>query len=160
MAHDIRKGKDVALKIMVSENAGEDEHTMQTEIICTVQDTSNFLTYLTTFILPGHLCSQRVLVFPVRGPSLRSCLGQMSMATRMSAARQSLKALECLRNGRIVHRGELIPAYCSLSVHANIFYRSEQQQRLWGIAPLDDLNTKTKYTYLGRPQKLALPFGT
>jgi serine/threonine protein kinase len=55
LAHDIQKRRDVALKIMISGNAGEDEYNMQKEIICTVKDTSNFLTYLTTFTLPGYI---------------------------------------------------------------------------------------------------------
>jgi serine/threonine protein kinase len=28
---------------------------------------------------------------------------------------------------------------------------------MWGVAPLDNLNTKTKYKYIGRPKKIALP---
>jgi hypothetical protein len=44
------------------------------------------------------------------------------MTTRMSAARQLLKALERLHNAGIVHNGESTPACCSLnSVHANYF---------------------------------------
>jgi hypothetical protein len=39
------------------------------------------------------------------------------MATRMSAARQLLKALECLHKAGIVHNGELTLACCSLNVH-------------------------------------------
>ena len=54
LARDIQEEKDVALKIMIPGNAGEDEYKMQTEILRTVQDTSNLLTYLKTFFLPGH----------------------------------------------------------------------------------------------------------
>jgi serine/threonine protein kinase len=111
LAHDILKEKDVALKIMVSGNAGEDEYDMQKEIISTVQDTSNILTCLRSFSLPGYKGNNhRVLVFDVRGPSLYSCLPEMSVATRMSAAKQLLKALENLHNAGIVHQGELTPA--------------------------------------------------
>ena len=28
---------------------------------------------------------------------------------------------------------------------------------MWGVAPLDNLKTKTKYKYIGRPKKIALP---
>ena len=28
---------------------------------------------------------------------------------------------------------------------------------MWGVAPFDNLNTKTKYKYIGRPKKMALP---
>jgi hypothetical protein len=112
LAHDVQKKRAVALKIIVSGNAGEDEYNMQKEIIRTVKDTSNFLTYLTTFTLPGHKDNHRVLVFPVRGPSLMSThLGNhwdVSVATRMSAARQLLKALGCLHDAGIVHQGELV----------------------------------------------------
>ena len=112
LAHDIQKKRAVALKIMVCGNAGEDEYNMQKEIIRTVKDTSNFLTYLTTFTLLGHKDNHRVLVFPVRGPSLMSThLGNhwdVSVATRMSAARQLLKALGCLHDAGIVHQGELV----------------------------------------------------
>lgn len=106
MAHDIRKKRDVALKIIVSGDAGEYELSMQNEIIRTVQDTSDLLTYEDTFLLRGYRGDHRVLVFPVRGPSLGSCLKQMSVAARMSAARPLLKALKCLHNGGIVYRGE------------------------------------------------------
>ena len=44
-------------------------YNMQKEIIRTVEDISNFLTYLTTFTLPGYENNHRVLVFPVRGES-------------------------------------------------------------------------------------------
>jgi serine/threonine protein kinase len=141
LAHDIKRGKDVALKIMIAEykgeDEGEDEYRMQKEIIRTVQDTSKLVTYLTTFSLRGcNSCkgnNHRVLVFPVRGPSFSDTLHidmdilfpgtvwpftfkSFSMATRMSAARQLLKALECLHKAGIVHNGELTPACCSLNV--------------------------------------------
>jgi serine/threonine protein kinase len=44
-------------------------------------------------------------VFPLRGPSLHSCFASMSMANRMSAAKQVLQALKCLHDANIVHRG-------------------------------------------------------
>ena len=112
LARDIKKGKDVALKIMVPRNKGEDEYRMQKEVTSTVQDTSNLVTYLTSFSLPGRKDRgiHRVLVFPVRGPNFRDTLllpltshdYKLSMTTRMSAARQLLKALECLHNGGFV----------------------------------------------------------
>jgi serine/threonine protein kinase len=122
LARDIQEEKDVALKIIISGNAGEDEYKMQTEILRTVQDTSNLLTYLKTFSLPGHHSDHRVLVFPLRGPSIGSSLEQMSLpvAACMSAARQLLKALEQLHDAGIVHRGELTPACRSLTVYAKL----------------------------------------
>ncbi|KAN0077861.1 Protein kinase-like domain containing protein [Elaphomyces granulatus] len=61
------------------------------------------------------------------------------MANRMSAARQLLKALECLHKANIVHH----------NLNGNCV--------MWGVAPLDNLSTKTKYRYIGRPKKRALP---
>jgi hypothetical protein len=90
LAHDIQKQKDVALKIMIHGNPGEDEYNMQQEIIRTVQDTSNLLTCLTTFSLTGPNGDHRVLVFPVWGPSLCSCLREMSIATRREAGVKGL----------------------------------------------------------------------
>jgi serine/threonine protein kinase len=113
LAHDILKEKDVALKIMVSGNAGEDEYDMQKEIIGTVQDTSNILTCLRSFSLPGYKGNNhRVLVFDVRGPSLCSCLPEMSVATRMSAAKQLLKAFgEPTQRRNCAPRSELRERY-------------------------------------------------
>ena len=161
LAHDTEKQKDVALKIIFPGDRGEYEYSMQKEIKRTVEDTSNLVIYLTSFSLPG--CSgkgnHRVLVFDVRGPSLSyHLLKQTSMATRMSAARQLLKALECLHNAGIVHHGELAPASCSLdSVHANYSTDLNESNVMFGVAPLDNLSTKAKYELLGRPKKLALP---
>ncbi|KAN0069697.1 kinase domain containing protein [Elaphomyces granulatus] len=130
----------VALKIMIPGDAGDYECSMQKKIMNTVQDTSNLVTYLTSFSLPGYRGNHQVLVFPVRGPNFRSVmLNQISMVNRMSAARQLLKALECLHNANIVHN--------NLS----------QDSVMWGVVPFDNLNTKTKYEYVGRPKKIALP---
>ncbi|KAN0078905.1 Protein kinase-like domain containing protein [Elaphomyces granulatus] len=142
LARDIPKNMDVALKIMISGDLGEDEYNMQ-EVIRTLKGTSNFLTYLTTFTLPGYKGNNhRVLVFPVRGPSLESTyygsFWEVSVATRMSAAKQLLKALECLHNAGIVHQN------------------LDNRNVMWGITPLDNLDTKTKYENLGRPQKIPL----
>lgn len=105
MAHDIQKNRDVALKIMVSGEDAEYELSIQNKIIQTVQDTSRLLTYKDTFLIRGYHGYHRVMVFPVRGPSLGSCLREMSLAARMSAARQLLIALKCLHDAEIVHRG-------------------------------------------------------
>ena len=132
---------------------------MQKKIMSAVQDTSNLVTYLTTFSLPGRKGNHQVLVFPVRGPNFSSVmLNQISMANRMSAARQLLKALECLHNANIVHNSELTPTCFSLiSVPAKYSTDLNKDSVMWGVAPLDNLNTKTKYKYIGRPKKIALP---
>ncbi|KAN0073325.1 hypothetical protein V8E54_008545 [Elaphomyces granulatus] len=50
-----------------------------------------------------------------------------------------IKALECLHNAK--------------NLHNNL----NKGSVMWGVAPLDNLNTKTKYKYIGRPKKIALP---
>jgi len=62
----------------------------------------------------------------------------VSVATRMSAARQLLKALGCLHDAGIVHQD------------------LDNRNVMWGITPLDNLNKKVKYEYLGRPQKIPI----
>lgn len=107
MAHDLQDKRDVALKVMSSGELGENEIGMQNEILQSVQDTSDLVTYLATFLLPGKECHHRVLVFPLMGPCLCPViLRKIPMATRMSAAQQLLGALENLQKARIVHRGD------------------------------------------------------
>ena len=135
MAHDINKNRDVALKIMIPGEEAEYELSMQNEIMRTVQDTSGLLTYKDTFLIRGYYGNHRVLVFPVRGPSLQSPLLEMPLTARMSAARQLLTALKCLHDGGIVHRGELTSACCSITLYAKILYRPEQRERYVGHNP-------------------------
>lgn len=109
MAHDFQDKRDVALKIMSLGEWGEHETRMQNEVLQNVQDTSHLVTYLETFLLPGNglNCHRRVFVFPLMGQCLTPViLGKMSLATRMSAAKQLLEALENLHKAGIVHRGE------------------------------------------------------
>lgn len=105
MAHDLQERKDVALKVMIS-GQGDKEIRIQNEILQTVPDTSHLVTYLTTFLLPGKN-SHRVLVFPLKGLCLNHIIiSKVSMATRMSAAKQLLEALKNLHKADILHRGE------------------------------------------------------
>ncbi|RHZ70730.1 hypothetical protein CDV55_107255 [Aspergillus turcosus] len=141
MAHDLQDKKDVALKVMSSGEWGETEIRMQDKIVQNVQDTSHLVIYLTTFLVPGNNCRHRVLVFPLMGPCLYPViLRKMSMATRMSAARQLLEALENLHKAGIVHR-DLNERNC-----------------MWGMVPLHNLNRSAKYEALGRPLKRIIPF--
>lgn len=72
------------------------------------------------------------MVFPVRGPSLGCCLREMSLAARMSAAKQLLIALKGLHAAGIVHRGKSTPAFVFLTLYAKILYRLEQRKRYVG----------------------------
>ncbi|RDL30146.1 uncharacterized protein BP5553_10424 [Venustampulla echinocandica] len=139
MAHDIHEKRDVALKILISGQDGSYEQLMQNKIIQAVQDTSHLITYQATFYLPGHEGTQhQVLVFPLRGPNLVTCLREKSLATRMSAARQLLVALKGLHDARIVHRD------------------LNKAAVMWDIISLDQYDTAIKYQYLGRPKKVDL----
>lgn len=63
--------------------------------------------YLRTFLLPGNEPRHRVLVYPLMSPCIDSILlRKISMASRMSAARQLLKALEQLHKAEIVLCGK------------------------------------------------------
>lgn len=110
MAYDICAKTNVALKIMVSGTAAENEYCIQQEIIRAVPDTSNMALFLGTFFLQAGQYCHRVLVFPLLGRDLRSpsLTNQIPIAIRMSAAKQLLIALANLHNVGIVHRGKLI----------------------------------------------------
>ena len=108
MAHDLQQGKNVALKINTAGGKGPQEYYMKTEIARLVQDTSNLLLCHSRFCLPGPCGDHTVLVFPLRGPSVGSYFKEISMRSRMSAARQLFQALVSLHGGGFVHRGEYI----------------------------------------------------
>ncbi|KAM5433914.1 hypothetical protein MferCBS31731_006921 [Microsporum ferrugineum] len=141
MAHDLQDKKDVALKIMSSGEWGDIETRIQDEILQRVQDTSHLVTYLATFLLPGNNCYHRVLVLPLMGPPLcQLTIRNISMATRMSAAKQLLVALGNLHKAGIIHR-DLNERNC-----------------MWGMVPLHNLSRNKKYEALGRPLKRLIPF--
>ncbi|KAF4250103.1 hypothetical protein CNMCM8980_001962 [Aspergillus fumigatiaffinis] len=78
---------------------------------------------------------------PLMGPCLyHVILRNMSMATRMPAARQLLEALESLHKAGIVHR-DLNERNC-----------------MWGMVPLHNLDRSAKYEALGRPLKRIIPY--
>lgn len=141
MAYDTSLHKDVALKIMIPGNSGEQEYHMHKEIAQSVSDTSSLLLYEETFILhaPSNI-QHRVLVLPLLGPNIRdSRFSKTPVKIRMSAAVQLLWTLKSLHDGGIVH--------CDLN-DANVLYR---------LSSLNSrLSTTDKYKLLGRPQKLPL----
>lgn len=110
MAHDLQENKDVALKVMSFMSLGEygdNEIRMQNGIIQNVQDSSHLVLYSATFLLFRNKRCHRVQVLPLMGPCLSTLILQnMSMVTRMSAAKQLLMAVENLHNAGIVHRGK------------------------------------------------------
>ncbi|WEW60993.1 hypothetical protein PRK78_006482 [Emydomyces testavorans] len=154
MAHDLKKKVDVALKI-VAEGRGENEYHMQKEILKYVKDTSHLTLYLDTFMLPGHGQNHQVLVFPLHGHALSAhTISDKSMATRMSAARQLLQALESLHKAGIVHRGRS----CEPTSENLLMYSTDlnEQNCTWGMVSLSHLGKQDKYRKLGRPQRLAI----
>ncbi|KAL1996478.1 hypothetical protein VTN49DRAFT_8078 [Thermomyces lanuginosus] len=146
MAHDLRDKKDVALKIMATtrdgKSPGEHEMRIHDEIRQIPGVASDRLvTYLDTFVVStSNGRNHRVLVLPFLAPCPDIvALGKLSMATRMSAAKQLLEALEALHTAGIVHR-DLRDDNC-----------------LWGISPLRDLPRHAKYDLLGWPVKRPIP---
>ncbi|OQD68498.1 hypothetical protein PENDEC_c034G03399 [Penicillium decumbens] len=71
MALDLQDKRDVALKVMALGEWGDNETRIQDEIIKTVKDTSRLVIYSAAFFLPRDDKSyHRVLVFPMKGPSI------------------------------------------------------------------------------------------
>jgi serine/threonine protein kinase len=60
MAYDIQEKKNVALKIMVSGSTAENKYIMRQEIVQTVRNISNLLTYSDTFLVRGSDFDHRV----------------------------------------------------------------------------------------------------
>ncbi|KAL4816109.1 kinase-like protein [Aspergillus spinulosporus] len=136
MALDLQENKEVAVKVMSTGDSGDIEQRIQDEIVRRVEDTSHLVIYRDTFLLSGNNCHHRVMVLPLMGPCLdRYTVGKFPMATRMSAAKQLLEALETLHKAGIVHR-DLNERNC-----------------MWGMAPLQHLSRSAKYKALGRPLK-------
>jgi serine/threonine protein kinase len=166
MAHDLQDRRDVAVKIMSSGEWGENETRMQHELVQNLQDKSHLVISLASFMLPrdddGN--SHRVLVFPLMGPCVRPpILKKIPMATRMSAARQLLEALENLHNAGIVHRGEHYLHAGTLWYLVNLALNPycidiNEANCMWGMSPLCNLDRSVRYKELGRPLKRAIPF--
>ncbi|KAJ5153620.1 uncharacterized protein N7500_009059 [Penicillium coprophilum] len=71
MAFDQQDKREVALKVMALGKWSDNEIRIQNEIIKTVQDTSRLVIYAATFFLPrDEKVNHRVLVVPVKGPSI------------------------------------------------------------------------------------------
>lgn len=157
MAHDIVAKIDVALKVTTTlARCKEDpESAMHNEIRQRVLDTSKLLLSHETFSLPSPNGDHKVLVFPLRGPTLHSCFPIVSMTDRMSAAKQVLQALESLHVANIVHRGRLDPPL-TYQLDTEIFLDLNDKNIMYGIMPLDAFDIQVKYQHLGRPKKIPL----
>ncbi|CAG8297543.1 unnamed protein product [Penicillium salamii] len=110
MAFDMKDKTDVALKVMALGEWADNEIRIQDEIIKKVQDASRLVIYTETFLLPRDdgRC-HRVLVFPMKGPSICTLsLKRIPMAARVSAARQFLVTVANLHEAGILHRGDSI----------------------------------------------------
>ncbi|KAJ5921318.1 hypothetical protein N7466_009644 [Penicillium verhagenii] len=142
MAFDLQEKRDVALKVMALGEWGDNETRIQDEIIKTVQDTSRLVIYTATFFLPRDITSyHRVLVFPMKGPSICTfTLKRTPIASRMSAAQQLLETVASLHEAGFIHR-DLNARNC-----------------MWGLAPINILSRGAKYDLLGRPLKQTIPF--
>ncbi|KAJ5950968.1 uncharacterized protein N7479_009381 [Penicillium vulpinum] len=143
IAFDMQDKRDVALKVMTLGKWGDNEIRIQDEIIKTVPDTSRLVIYTTTFFLPRDDKSyHRVLVFPVKGPSICTLtLKKTAIASRMSTARQLLETVASLHEAGIIHR-DLNARNC-----------------MWGMAQsIDGLSRSAKYELFGRPLKQTIPF--
>lgn len=109
LAHDIQQNKAMALKVAISGQEGEHERAMQDEIIRTVRDTSNLVTYRAVFRYPGQRGDYHtVFVFPLRGPNLEAACFNLLPKFRVPAAMSLLLALKSLHDAGIVHRGKSI----------------------------------------------------
>ncbi|CZR46058.1 uncharacterized protein FPRO_11505 [Fusarium proliferatum ET1] len=143
MAHDMDRGKDVALKIMTANFGGEREFLMQNEIINCVSDTSRLLIYQDAFLLPGAGRNpHRVLVFPLKGPNLREItpgrLLQLCAGQLLNSYSKHLK--HCMT----------VEWYIEVDLNsANVMFG------LSSFEPGADISTK--YQILGRPQKMEFP---
>lgn len=108
LAHDTHQDRAVALKILIP-GEGEAECHVQLRILEAVQDPSRLVTYQETFSLPGVKGTRHmVLVYPLRGPSLRATLYRIPPVLRMAAAKHLLLALKSLHDAGFVHKGESI----------------------------------------------------
>lgn len=108
LAHDLKNCKDVALKILHSGRDTDREYETHLEVSLNVRDPSRLVLCQDTFVLKGSHGNHRVLVLPLRGPTLASSLTKASktIAARMLAMRQLLQAVASLHNASLVHRGE------------------------------------------------------
>lgn len=107
MVCDLWSKRNMAIKIMCLGDYGNTEICIQDKIVQNVSGISHLVIYLDSFTISGNGDSYKVLVYPLLGPSLSSISPSgLSMATRMSAAKQLLETLNKLHKAGFVHRGK------------------------------------------------------
>lgn len=108
LARDLRDHKNVALKVLSSSDAAAQEHQKHTKIIACAQDRSRLVLCQDFFTLRGSKGAHHVLVLPLLGPNLSSCLmeSKRPIAVYMSAANDLLQAVISLHSAGFVHRGK------------------------------------------------------
>lgn len=160
MAYDKNEQRNVALKIVAAGIAGDHECKIQEELGPAVQDTPSLLTSSRNFHLPGKSDEHRVIVLPLRGPSLASgFLYEMCHNMRMSAAKAVLLGLQKMHSIGFVHRGKdtyhhLVDVVYKLTHFTDLSDRNF----LWGLSEsIIKCSPETAYKHMSRPQKVALP---
>jgi serine/threonine protein kinase len=157
LAHDTQQDKAVALKILIS-GEGQAERCVQSRNLEAVQDPSRLVMYQAAFSLLGvEGTYHMVLVFPLRGPSLRATLYYMSPVLRMSAAKHSLLALKSLHDAGFVHKGELICLSYRQDAKQFLLADLNMGNVMWHIESVDHWTTAEIYQQFGRPRKATLP---
>ncbi|KAJ5087772.1 hypothetical protein N7456_011388 [Penicillium angulare] len=101
----------------------------------------------------------RVLVFPMKGPSIYSLrVWEIPVASRISAARQLLETLASLHEAGIIHRGKSRPyllfQFLTYTKKNKNIIDLNTGNCMWGVASLDGLTRAARYELLGRPQKV------
>ncbi|KAF2431992.1 kinase domain-containing protein [Tothia fuscella] len=136
MARNTVTGESFAVKVptITSHTAGK-ELAINNDIGRDVMDRSCLSLYVDSFTLVWRGYTLTFLVFPLRGPSLRSGFASMNKRVQMSMVKQLLQALEALHDAGFVH-GDL-----------------NSKNVLCGIHPLEAYDTQGIYGKLGRPKK-------
>ncbi|EEP76021.1 predicted protein [Uncinocarpus reesii 1704] len=141
LAEDLKRQRNVAVKVMVSDFYGEVEYQIQTALHQTVQDKSHLVLYEDVFLLSSPETNHYVFVFPFLGPSAGSIVGgQLPIPTRMHAAKQLLQTIETLHKSGFVHRD------------------INSMNALWGSTLPENLSIADKYKILGRPLRKLIPY--
>lgn len=113
LARDLKTNRLVSLKVLCNSPHAQSEHRINLDILARCgPDISEYLVVLqTAFHLrnPDRIPlspQYRVLVLPVRGPSLKTACFKIRPAVRILAARHLLIAIKRLHDAGIIHAGQ------------------------------------------------------